>query len=255
MKNLFPALKSLFLKLTTQAPQIVISPPNNLTGKVIFITGASTGIGLATALRLQALGASVMIASLDSEHLHAIPKLERLEIISCDITQEKDVQNALETTHKIFGRIDVVINNAGIFLEKSLENVTEKEFDAMINVNIKGMFFCCKYALPEMKKQKSGLVINIGSKISHNSAVTKNKVFYATTKYAVEGFSLALRNEVFGSGVRVTCLMPGTVSTFPSPLSSTYLEKEELASVIAHMIQHEHISFETVIIQSVGQQL
>ncbi len=110
-----------------------------------------------------------------------------------------------------------------------------------------------KYVLPEMKKKKDGFVINIGSKISRNTSVKANKVLYATSKYAIEGMSLALNNELKEFGIRVTCLMPGTANTFLSLSANDFLSPYRIGEVVAMLIKLKDIDFENLVIKSKRQ--
>jgi len=251
-------LRSLILTIVAPNPrQIVIAPPDNLVGQVVLVTGAAGQIGQTLVKQFLALGARVIAVDLDQAKLDkTFTSHPQLLCLQADIQKEADVQAVVSAGLKKFGQVDVLINNAGIFLlDKNLETLSVSEFEAIMNVNVKGMFLFCKALLPSMKKRHHGLIINIGSKISHNTNVTGKKVMYATTKYAVEGFSQALQSELFGTGIRVTCLMSATVSTFQSLQSKKYLETAEIASVIAHIIAHPHISYEHLLIQSVDQRL
>ena len=101
-----------------------------------------------------------------------------------------------------------------------------------------------------MKRKKRGCIVNIGSKISRNTLVGANKTLYATTKYAIEGFSFALNRELKLCGIRVACLMPGTVNTFPSLAAKNYLSPYQVAEMIVLIIRSESIDFESVVFKS-----
>lgn len=235
----------------------LISPAvKTLDSPVVIVTGASRGIGKAIVQVLLSEGAKVVAVSRHKADLDkAFGKSANLLTIQADITSDEDVNSLIASVLKICGRIDVVVNNAGKFLDKNLEAVSEVEFTDIINVNIKGMFLVSKAVIPHMKKQKSGLLINIGSKISHNTQVAPKKVLYATTKYAVEGFSLALQKELQSFGIRVTCLMPGTVNTFVSVKSKEYLAPLNIGFVIALLIKCPDIEFESIRFKSVKQNI
>src|SRR5438034_6267671 len=142
-----------------------------------------------------------------------------------------------------------------MFLHKPVDDVSSAEFDRIVSANIKGMFLMTKEVLPYMKKRREGYIINIGSKISHNTNVAPNKVLYAMTKHAVEGFSFALNKELKSFGVRVTCLMPGTVSTFLSLKSKEFLSPSQIALIVSHIIKMKDIDFESIILKSVKQDI
>lgn len=223
-------------------PRPFIETTDTLAGKVIIVTGGTQGIGAATVNLLQKKGAVVIPLSRSSE-------------ISVDVTDFSSCQEAVKKVIEKFGRIDVLVNNAGMFLSKSLQSTSPKEFNQVMSVNLNGVFNMSKAVVTHMKDQKSGLIINIGSKISHNTNVSPNKVTYATSKYAVEGFSFALNRELKQFGIRVTCLMPATVATFVSRQASKYLSPYDVANLIKFVIDSEHIDFESIVFKSQKQDI
>lgn len=228
----------------------------DLNKKVIIITGASKGIGKAIAQVLDKDGAKLVLVSRHKNELEkVIPASKSVLCIEGDITKQEDIDNIVKETVAKHGKIDVLINNAGMFLDKNIEEVTEKEFQSIMDTNIKSIFLFCKSLIPIMKQQKSGLIINIGSKISHNTQVTPKKVLYATTKYAVEGFSYALGKELKSYGIRVTCLMPGTVNTFVSLKSKDYMSPFSLGLLVSTIIKCKDVDFESIIFKSVSQNI
>ncbi len=235
---------------------VIISSDSSLKGKVVVITGASKGIGKSTAEILLSRDAKVVVMSRDGKELEKtfINKKNCL-IISGDVSSENDCKRVFNKTIEAFGKIDVLINNAGIFKGNFIENMSEKDWDALMSVNLKGVFLMSKSVISEMKKNKKGLILNIGSKISHNRNIESQKVAYATTKYAVEGFSYALGNELKPFGIRVSCLMPATVNTFRSLDPGRYLSQYKLAEIISMLIKHEDVHFESIILKSVRQDI
>lgn len=234
--------------------------PNNrdLQGYVAVVTGAGKGIGKAIAERLIAEGASVVVLSRNISELkksYASYSDGQVVIFDGDVTSEKDMDNVVKTTLKKFGRVDLLVNNAGINFHKGLDDTEVEEFESIVNTNIKGVFLAARAVIPVMKKQKAGLIINIGSKISHNTNVGPGKVLYATTKYAVEGFSYALNKELKEFGVRVVCLMPGTVRTFFSRKANDYLNTSEIADLVIAIIRMKGIDFEGIVFKSVRQNI
>ncbi len=232
-------------------PEPYIDNGNSLKNKVVIITGARRGIGLATAQLLRKKGAKLALISRKFES----KKLDGVLYIEADISIEEECRNAISLCIKNYGKIDCLINNAGTFIDKSLDQTTLEEFKKIFENNVFGMFNMTRLIVPFMKKQKMGTIINIGSKISHNSNVTPNKVTYATSKYAVEGFSFSLNKELKKFGIRVCCLMPGTVSTFISRLSKDYLSPFEVANLIKIIIESENIDFESIVFKSVRQNI
>ncbi len=223
-------------------PKPYIETSTDLAGKVVVITGGTKGIGAATAELLSKKGATVISLSRTSE-------------TKVDVTNYSSCEKAIKTILEQHGHIDVVINNAGVFLSKSISDTTAKEFEQLMAVNVFGVFNVSKAVIEHMKSKKHGLIINIGSKISHNTNVTPNKVAYASSKYAVEGFSFALNKELKPHGIRVTCLMPGTVATFLSRKNGDYLSPYDVAHLIKMVIESENIDFESVVFKSVNQNI
>lgn len=234
-------------------PKIVINSNNSLSGKVIIITGASKGIGKATAEVLEKSGANMVLFSRNINELkNSLPKSNPNNklIMQADVTQGEDCKKVVKETIKKFGKVDVLINNAGVFKGRYIEKLSLKEWEDTFAVNITGAFLMSKEVIPYMKKANNGLIINIGSKISHNANVDPQKVLYATTKYAVEGLSLSLSKELRPFGIRVSCLMPGTVNTFRSLSPRKFLSPYDVGQVISMIIGLDDVDFESIIIKS-----
>lgn len=246
-------ISGLFLEPT------IISPfTQDLKGKVVLITGASKGIGRAIAISLLQESATVIAIARNKKELElAFAKIKsgNVMLLEADITSEQQVTLAIKKITEKYKKIDAVVNNAGVFLDKPLESVLESEFQKIMDTNVKGIFLVCKTIIPIMKVQKKGLIVNIGSKISHNTNVTPKKVLYATTKYAVEGFSIALGKELHKFGIRVTALMPGTVNTFVSFKSKEYLPPYSIGFVVSMLLKSENIHFESIILKSTSQNI
>jgi NAD(P)-dependent dehydrogenase (short-subunit alcohol dehydrogenase family) len=229
----------------------VISPfSKDLSSYVVVITGGSRGIGKAIIEVLARGGAQVIVLSRT-----ATTNTDTTHSMAVDITDAQQVDTAMKNILQTYRKIDVLINNAGVFLDKNLEDVSEQEFTQMMDTNVKGMFLTAKAVIPHMKKRKQGLIINIGSKISHNTNVAPKKVLYATSKYAVEGFSLALSKELKSFGIRVTCLMPGTVNTFVSLKSKEYMSPFSLGFLVEMLIKSNELDFESIVFKSRSQNL
>ena len=233
------------------------TPIEGLKGKVVIITGAGRGIGKATAEVLHKEGVNLVLISRNSDLEKVFPGFseESTLLLNADVSKSEDVVRIVDESIKKFGEIDVLVNNAGIFLDKPIDEVTLSEIDSIISTNVKGVVLMCREVTPYMKKRNQGFILNIGSKISHNTNVSPNKVLYAMTKYAVEGLSTALRNELKPFGIRVSCLMPGTVNTFVSLKSGSYLSPYRVGEIIAMMIKFSDVDFENMVIKSKDQQI
>src|SRR5450830_59605 len=187
---------------------------NNIAGKVVVITGASSGLGEATAIHLSSLGAKLMLGARRANRIHALAetlgKQGGLAIaLETDVTDQNQVKKLVDAAVQKFGRIDVMINNAGLMPQSLLENLKVDEWDRMIDVNIKGVLYGIAAALPYMQKQKAGHIINVSSVASHK--VGPGSSVYAATKHAVRALSEGLRQEVKPYNIRTTVISPGAV--------------------------------------------
>ncbi|MEZ5443261.1 MAG: SDR family oxidoreductase, partial [Lysobacterales bacterium] len=189
---------------------------DNIRGKVIVITGASSGMGEATARGLAAKGAKVVLGARRADRLAQIVSditAQGWEAIAVptDVTQRADLQKLVDTAISTYGRIDVLFNNAGLMPLSPLESLRIDEWDQMIDVNMKGTLYGIAAALPKMKAQKAGQIINVSSVYGHKVVATG--AVYCATKYAVRAISEALRQEVKDYNIRVTTISPGAVRT------------------------------------------
>lgn len=204
----------------------------NIEGKVVVITGGSSGLGAATARHLAACGAKIVLGARREERLRELVKEltdKGAEAISLktDVTDQDQVKKLVDTAVEKFGQIDVMLNNAGLMQQSPLEAFKVEEWDNMIDVNIKGVLYGIAAALPHMKKQKSGQMINVSSVAGHK--VTPAGVVYCATKHAVRAISEGFRSEVKDYNLRSTIISPGAVDT-------------ELPSHITHQESNEGIN-------------
>lgn len=189
---------------------------NNIAGKVVVVTGASSGLGEATARRLSTEGAIVVLGARRQDRLKALAQdLTRTGAkalaVTTDVTERAQVKRLVDDAVRAFGRIDVMINNAGLMPQAALELLKVDEWDRMIDVNIKGVLYGIAAALPYMKEQKSGHFINVSSVAGHR--VGPGFAVYAATKHAVRALSEGLRQEVKPYNIRTTVISPGAVAT------------------------------------------
>ena len=209
-----------------------------IEGKVVVITGASSGLGAAAARHLAEKGARVVLAARRTDRLEALADDitehggEALPVPT-DVTEREQVQALVDTAVETFGRIDVMLNNAGLMPVSPLERLNVDEWDQMIDVNVKGVLHGIAAALPYMKEQASGHIINVASDAGHK--VHSGGAVYAATKHAVRALSEGLRQEVTPYGLRTTILSPGAVE---SELPDT-IPEEDVAEEM-HELYEKH---------------
>jgi NADP-dependent 3-hydroxy acid dehydrogenase YdfG len=188
----------------------------NIRGKVIVITGASSGLGETAARRLSAEGASVVLGARRADRLASLTRElgangRKSLVVATDVTDRAQVQKLVDSAVETFGRIDVLINNAGVMPLSPLEKLKVDEWDRMIDVNIKGVLYGIAAALPHMQRQKAGHIINVSSVAGHKVGPTF--AVYSATKHAVRTLSEGLRMEVKPYNIRTTIISPGAVAT------------------------------------------
>ena len=188
---------------------------NNTEAKVVVITGASSGLGEATARLLCAQGASVVLGARRADRLQSLAKELNSSggnafAVTTDVTQCDQVKRLVDKAVQTYGRIDVMINNAGLMPQSPLERLKIDEWDRMIDVNIKGVLYGIAAALPYMKEQKAGHIINVSSVAGHK--VGPDFAVYAATKFAVRALSEGMRQEVKPYNIRTTVISPGAVA-------------------------------------------
>ena len=189
---------------------------NNIAGKVVVITGASSGLGAATARMLAARGASVVLGARRVEMMNALADEIRaaggkVEVVATDVTNATQVKNLIDTAVKTFGRLDVLVNNAGLMAIAPMSEVKVDEWDRMIDINVKGVLYGIAAALPVFQQQGSGHFINIAS-VAGIKVFSPGGTVYSGTKYAVRAISDGLRHEV-GGAIRTTTIEPGAVDS------------------------------------------
>jgi NADP-dependent 3-hydroxy acid dehydrogenase YdfG len=185
--------------------------------KVIIITGASSGIGYTTALTLSKAGATIVAGARRVEKLEALKQTimgqdGKISINQIDVTKREECAKLTNTAIDKYGKIDVLINNAGLMPLSFVKNLKIDEWDRMVDVNIKGVLYSTAAVLPHMISNKSGHIVNISS-IAGRLVFPAGSV-YCATKHAVTAFSEGLRQELSQrSNIRVTCIEPGVVAT------------------------------------------
>lgn len=197
----------------------------DLLGKITIITGGNQGIGFAIAKGLAGVGATVIIAnrraaegqnaaeSLKKEGLNAVA-------ISTDVSNKSSVEALVSKVVSDFGRIDILVNNAGIVIRKPAEEISEEEWDRVMNINLRGLFFCCQLVGREMLQNKKGKIINISSVIAQK--VQPIRSVYAVSKAGVSHLTRALALEWSKYNINVNAIAPGVTIT---PLNQKYFEE------------------------------
>ena len=189
---------------------------NNIAGKVIVITGASSGMGEAAARHLAAKGARVVLGARRSDRIEAVAAEiagagGQATAVATDVTKREDVRELVDRAVETYGRIDVLINNAGLMPLSPMDRLKVDEWDRMIDVNLKGVLYGVAAALPHMQQQKSGHIINLSSVAGHK--IFGGSAVYSATKSAVRVISEGLRQEMAPHNIRVTIISPGAVKT------------------------------------------
>jgi NADP-dependent 3-hydroxy acid dehydrogenase YdfG len=214
-----------------------------LKNKVAIVTGASRGIGYAIAYRLVEQEAKVVMVG-HSEGVHtAAEDLKRLGhdvlAVQADVAQENDVNMIVDKTLEQYGKIDILVNNAGIGVFKHVEETSLEEWQRLFEVNVQGVFLCTRAVLPHMKERGQGTIITISSDVGRRTI--PNGAAYTATKYAVQGFSGSLAQEVRKQGIRVGTINPGMVDSYfnnseqGSPDKKEWLKGDDVAQAVLYM--------------------
>jgi len=182
--------------------------------KVVVITGASSGLGEAAARLLAAQGAKLVLGARRLDRLQALAGelgLDAQAVVQTDVTDESQVGALADRAVSLHGRIDVMVNNAGLMPQSLFENLRVADWDRMIDVNIKGVLYGVAAVLPHMIARKSGHIVNVSSVAGHK--VGPGSGVYAATKYAVRALTEGLRQEMVAHNIRTTIISPGAVAT------------------------------------------
>jgi NAD(P)-dependent dehydrogenase (short-subunit alcohol dehydrogenase family) len=220
-------------------------------GKRVLITAGASGIGRATALAFQEAGASVHVCDLDEGALTAI-RLLGIGGSRADVSSSGDVDALFAELEAKWGGLDVLVNNAGIAgPTKPVEDITDDEWNATTGVNINGAFFCVRRAVPMMKRQGGGAIINISSTAGRIGMPLRSP--YSTTKYAVRGFADVLAIELGGDNIRVNAVLPGLIDgprgkrVVDEQADAKGIDRQKYLAAMLHNISlHALISMEEV---------
>lgn len=245
----------------------------SLKQKVAIVTGASSGIGEATAIALAAAGAKVAIAARRSERLETLTQRiqqnggEALPI-TADVANEAQVQHMVSATKDKWGRVDILVNNAGVMLLGPVYEANTEDWRRMFDVNVLGLMYATHAILPLMKAQGEGHIVNISS-VAGRVANAGTGVYNAT-KWAVNAFSESLRKEVHKDKIRVTIIEPGLVATeLPQHITNSSakerakafyesvrsLDSEDIAAAIVYAVtQPPHVNVNEILIRPTEQE-
>lgn len=244
-----------------------------LNDRVAIITGASSGIGEATAEALAAEGARVVIAARRADRLAALAariQAGRGEAfaIECDVADEASVRRMADRVLADFGRADILVNNAGVMLLGPIDGADTEDWRRMVNTNVLGLLYCTHAFLPLLKRSKAGHIVNISSVAGRTARA--GAAVYNATKWGVGAFSEALRQEVLADRIRVTVVEPGAVATelldhitVPSVKqqmqgwvsSMTALRSEDIAAAIVYAAtQPPHVNVNEILIRPTEQE-
>jgi NADP-dependent 3-hydroxy acid dehydrogenase YdfG len=245
----------------------------SLDGRVAAITGASSGIGEATALELARAGAAVAVGARRKERLDSL--VERIEAeggralaFELDVSDEGQARSFVEGANEQLGGLDVLVNNAGVMLLGPVEDASLDDWRRMVDVNVLGLLYCTHAAVPLMRAAGAGDVVNVSSVAGRRAGA--GAAVYNLTKFGVTAFSEALRQEALHHGIRVTCVEPGMVdtelqghNTHPAVRQSmarsaerigTPLSAEDIARTIVWAIQQpRHVGLNEVLIRPLGE--
>ncbi len=210
-----------------------------LAGKVALITGASRGIGRAIAQRLGGLGARLGLCARTRERLEATAAELRRDgveafVVPGDLTRPPEVAGVVRQTKDALGEIDILVNNAGVGIFRAAHEVTEEEWDRVMNTNLKAAFLLSKAVAPQMIRRRRGDIVNIASLAGKNAFA--GGAVYCASKWGLLGLTQCMAEDLRGYGIRVSAICPGTVGTEFSPHAGKDPAKMLRAEDVAHAV-------------------
>src|SRR5258708_14405620 len=216
----------------------------NLKGKTAIVTGGTKGIGRDSAEALLREGLSVCIAARDQAQIDkAVSELgDKADGFACDGGDYEEVEGLFTYIIMEVGGLDSLVNNAGIGIFPTVEETSAEDFRAVLETNVFGVFYCCREAIPEMRKRGGGYIINISSLAGANPH--PRMAAYNASKFGLNGFSEALMQEVRHDGIKVSYIMPGSVNTefggdTASDEKSWQLTPQDIARVVVDLLHHD----------------
>lgn len=222
-----------------------------LKGKAAVVTGSTKGIGRAIAEALAREGADVCVSARDADEIkRAVDELGdegegRVTGAVCDVRDYEEVRALFEHAAAEFGGVDLLVNNAGVGHFGRVEEMSPEDFRAVIETNLSGVFYCCREAIPLMKRRGGGYIINISSLAGANAH--PEMAAYNASKFGLNGFSEALMQEVRHDRIKVSYVMPGSVNTAfggdqPDESKSWQLQPEDVARVVLDLLKQDERS-------------
>jgi meso-butanediol dehydrogenase / (S,S)-butanediol dehydrogenase / diacetyl reductase len=211
--------------------------PTRLPGRAAIVTGAASGIGSATAWRLAAEGAKLVVSDLDRVRLErvlsALPGTGHQSVVG-DIAQEATARQLAHLAVREFGRIDVLVNNAGIYAFGDITDMTDDEIDRVLGVNVKGAIWCCKHVIPTMVVQRRGSIVNLSSVSAFTGHENEglSTCLYSISKAAMAQLAVSLATRHGKDGIRVNAVCPGIVATgILAPIYPDWSDEERRAAI------------------------
>jgi NAD(P)-dependent dehydrogenase (short-subunit alcohol dehydrogenase family) len=226
----------------------------SIENQVAVVTGAGRGIGRAIAIELGKLGAKVVLTSRNRSELEETGGVigRNVSVLPADVRKKDELQGLFEQVASAIGPVDILVNAAGLGIFGSVVNFKDEDFETLIETNLRGIFFTCRYVLPSMIERKRGHIINVAS--IAGKVGSANRAIYCASKFGVVGFTESLAEEVRQYGVRASVICPGSTDTRFSPSETSgktrerMLRPEDVAHAVRMIVTQEPNSFISEII-------